>query len=394
MHAGNATEQLLFLKYAWRNGAVDWQYPIDLCAGVYRLPDIQHILDSVPKDSIHNPNAFEVMANQHFSQSSLMLDKYTHCCCPSRRMTVVVTVNKVQETYEVPVYKSPDHTLKALNAYMDRSVIPMYDVVRYCQQNYISAHVGDVFLLESDLITKKEDVLVTVLIAVYNGEKYVQECIDSLVRSQNGMVYNILVVDDGSTDSTPGILSTLQSSVAANYSSWSIKVITLDSNMGLAHALDVGLNACTTPFVARLDVDDIMLPGRLQRQLEYLQANPHIYVVGTQVYWNKESSQTFIMDTLICMKTHPILVHYDMLFRCPLLHPSVMFVRATVIEVGGYSGQTSADGNNGLVENQKYVEDYVLWTKIAAKYVTQLYSSIWFALISFPMPYLSGIHSA
>jgi glycosyltransferase involved in cell wall biosynthesis len=207
---------------------------------------------------------------------------------------------------------------------------------------------------------------VTVLIPAYNAAKFIQTCIQSLLQSDQGCAYSILVVDDGSTDHTPDLLQALQTTTTVY--GVSMQVLTLPKHQGLVSALDAGLRTITTEFIARLDADDICLPNRLNRQLIYLRANPAIHVLGMQaMLWVADEEETVSNSAVItCMKTHPLMGLQAMCFRCPLLHPSVMYRRQSILDAGGYSGNGDVGGEQHWVRS--YVEDYDLWMRVAARH--------------------------
>jgi glycosyltransferase involved in cell wall biosynthesis len=114
---------------------------------------------------------------------------------------------------------------------------------------------------------------ISVLLPVYNVEPYVAEALAS-VQLQTLSDIEIVVVDDGSTDGTLQIVERLASADKR------IKVVRSPRNQGLSAALNFGLTFCTSPLIARMDGDDIALPTRLDKQLQFLEKNPDIALVG------------------------------------------------------------------------------------------------------------------
>ncbi len=108
---------------------------------------------------------------------------------------------------------------------------------------------------------------ISVLMAVYNCDKYLREAIDSILNQTWGD-FEFIIVDDGSTDNSLQILK--------EYSDQRINVITYEENKGVAHARNVGLQHCTSEYVALMDADDIALPDRLKLQYEYLMEHREI----------------------------------------------------------------------------------------------------------------------
>lgn len=118
----------------------------------------------------------------------------------------------------------------------------------------------------------------------------------------------------------------------------------------LVFSLSLGMHLARGEFVARMDSDDLSTPDRLTRQVEFMRVHPEVAVLGT--------AYTFIDAHGVATKTvQPPTQDADirraMPWRNPICHPSVMFRRKAVLEVGGYLG--------GL-----HAEDYDLWLRLAA----------------------------
>ena len=101
----------------------------------------------------------------------------------------------------------------------------------------------------------------TVLMAVYNGERFLRTAVDSILN-QTHSDFRFLVVDDASTDSTPELLRRIRDP--------RLEVFRLDQNVGQTAALNIGLRRAATPYIARMDADDYSAPHRLERQMSLL----------------------------------------------------------------------------------------------------------------------------
>ena len=108
--------------------------------------------------------------------------------------------------------------------------------------------------------------LVTVLMPVYNAAAFLQEALDS-ISAQSLDDFELIVVDDGSTDDSPAIL-------AAHAAREPRLVVVRQPNAGISAALNTGLARARGEFVARMDADDLMHPQRLARQVAFLRAHP------------------------------------------------------------------------------------------------------------------------
>lgn len=118
--------------------------------------------------------------------------------------------------------------------------------------------------------------LVSVLIPVYNVSRYISEAIDSIL-CQSYKNLEIILINDGSTDNTKEICEYYATSDKR------IKVFDNEYEKGIVGALNFGLTKCNGFYIARMDGDDIAYPDRIKRQLEYLNANPDIDLVGFSI---------------------------------------------------------------------------------------------------------------
>lgn len=165
---------------------------------------------------------------------------------------------------------------------------------------------------------------VTVLIPVKNGGETIRRCLDSVLR-QNFSDIQVLVVDDGSTDSTSKVVNSL--------SDPRLRYVSIANSDGLGCVLNYGLSLIDTPFIARMDADDIMVQGRIAEQVAFLKANPKYGIVGGQIIFfvgNKSlPGPDFPCDNDSILKD---------LFqqRFSVCHPAVLVRRDVFDAVGGY----------------------------------------------------------
>ncbi|TDE46047.1 glycosyltransferase family 2 protein [Flavobacterium rhamnosiphilum] len=113
---------------------------------------------------------------------------------------------------------------------------------------------------------------ITVLMPVYNCELYIKEAVDSIL-SQTFDDFEFLIIDDASTDKTVGIIKT--------YNDSRIKLIEKIVNTGYTNSLNYGLTIAHGEYIARMDGDDISLPTRFEKQVNFLDANTEVVVCGT-----------------------------------------------------------------------------------------------------------------
>lgn len=187
---------------------------------------------------------------------------------------------------------------------------------------------------------------VSVLLPVKNGARTLNECLDS-VLSQTLDAFELLVVNDHSSDESLALLQ------ARARQDSRIRILQ-NPGRGLVAALNHGLRKAATALIARMDADDRMHPRRLQTQLEYLQRHPQIAVLGTQARLFPESAvqngfREYMRWQNSCLR--PDEIARDIYVEAPLIHPTVMYRRAVIEELGGYR-----DGS--------FPEDYDLWLRL------------------------------
>jgi glycosyltransferase involved in cell wall biosynthesis len=184
---------------------------------------------------------------------------------------------------------------------------------------------------------------VSVIMSVYNGEKYLQEAVDSILN-QTFTDFEFIIINDGSKDKTKEILE--------SYSDPRIRLFH-QKNIGLTKSLNRGLKHATGEYIARMDADDISMKNRFKKQVDFLNKNSNIGLIGTWASLIDNDGKNFHNWTLP-------LEHNSILDRLSesnsFMHGSVMFRKHCVDVVGGYR------------QEFKYCQDYDLWIRIIEKY--------------------------
>lgn len=184
--------------------------------------------------------------------------------------------------------------------------------------------------------------LVSVLMPVYNGQNYLKEAIDCILN-QSYTNFEFIIVNDGSKDKSGEII--------CSYSDPRIKYHHQE-NKGLGATLNVGLDLCKGKYIARQDQDDISNPDRLKKEVEYLEKNPMVLLVGTRAKIFRDNSDEVEYHT---HPSHPADLKFDLLFDNPFVHSSVMFRKSAIEEVGNYN------------PDRNLYEDYDLWSRLSQK---------------------------
>lgn len=192
---------------------------------------------------------------------------------------------------------------------------------------------------------KSDTPVISVIMSVYNGEKYLTEAIESILN-QTFSNFEFIIVDDGSTDSS---LSIIQAYMEKDDR---IVLISRD-NKGLPYSLNEAISVSKANYIARMDADDISLPERLETQLAVMENNPDIGVCGAWAYFFREiPSRKKIMRH---PEDHASLI-IRLLFSVCFIHPVVM-IRKSVLNQLDYVYN----------EDFRNSQDYELWSRIAEK---------------------------
>lgn len=189
---------------------------------------------------------------------------------------------------------------------------------------------------------------VSVLLPVRNEARHLGAALTSLFR-QSLADWELVVVDDGSTDATGEILAQ-----AARRDS-RVRVVRRPAE-GIVAALNAGLSLCRAPLVARMDGDDICHPRRLEAQVQWMQAHRSVAVLGCAVRHFPRPGLPGGMQAYERWQNALLSdeeIRRDLFVESPFAHPSVVFRKEAVVEAGGY-------------RDSGWAEDYDLWLRLAA----------------------------
>jgi glycosyltransferase involved in cell wall biosynthesis len=170
---------------------------------------------------------------------------------------------------------------------------------------------------------------ISVLLAVYNGERYLRDAIDSIL-AQTLRDFEFIVIDDGSTDRSLAILQ----QYAANDSR--MRIVSRP-NKGLTVTLNEGLALARGEFLARIDDDDLALPQRFELQIGYLREHPDCVLVGSRVLLIDPDGLPIRESAT--EQTHEEIDAAHLNRGWPVVHPAVMMRTAAMRQVGGYREQ-------------------------------------------------------
>jgi len=191
----------------------------------------------------------------------------------------------------------------------------------------------------------------SVLMAVYYKENpnFLDLAIKSIYENQTVKPNEIVLVKDGP----------LTKELDQTIDKWEkklpflFKVISLKKNRGLAYALNRGIKECSYEYIARMDSDDISYPNRFKKQINFLEKNPDIDVLGGWISeFANDDEEDIYADRKVPISTKDVVSFAK--FRCPVNHVTVMYKKSAVLSVQGYDKFIG-------------IEDYYLWAKMFIK---------------------------
>ena len=181
---------------------------------------------------------------------------------------------------------------------------------------------------------------VSVLIPVHDGAPWVRDAVASVLAQTEGDL-ELIVIDDGSTDATPGILERVSDSRLR---------VERQERVGLTRSLNRALALARAPLVARLDAYDLALPERLERQRAFLAAHAEVGLLGTGAREVDEAGRT---AREVRPPADDRAIRRALIRRNPFVHSSVMMRRSVLERVGGYD------------EALPVAQDYDLWMRMS-----------------------------
>jgi glycosyltransferase involved in cell wall biosynthesis len=165
---------------------------------------------------------------------------------------------------------------------------------------------------------------VSVVMSVFNGQAFLVEAIESIL-GQTFRNLEFVIVDDGSTDSTPKILNTFAKQDER------IRILR-HANKGRAESLNVGIGLAKGKYIARMDADDVALPNRLQEQVDFMECHPEVGLLGGAIELIDRGGQVFgtITPPLNDSEIRSAMLRYNP------FHPTVLMRTTVVLDAGGY----------------------------------------------------------
>ena len=184
---------------------------------------------------------------------------------------------------------------------------------------------------------------ISVIMSAYNADKYLGECVES-VLSQTFIDFEFIIVNDYSTDKTSEILNFYSDKDSR------VKIINNVKNIGLTKSLNKAFKESRGEYVARMDADDICILERFQKQVDFLESNKDYVLVGSwMIIINEEGEEIDHWDSEVDNEKIKIkLIRYN-----PLFHPSIMMRSNSLNKVEGYN------------DDWRYAQDYELYFRLS-----------------------------
>ncbi len=182
--------------------------------------------------------------------------------------------------------------------------------------------------------------VISVVLPVYNGEAFLYDAVKSIL-DQSYRNFELIIINDGSTDQSEKVI--------LSFSDPRIKYHKNETNLGLIAVLNHGIKLAQGEFIARMDADDLCLPARFEKQLNYLDQHPDVGVVGSWYYGFPSVPLVEVKGSDNNDRLRTIL-----LFAPCFCHPAVM-IRKSVLTENDLSYSTEA----------KHLEDYDLWIRMS-----------------------------
>lgn len=187
--------------------------------------------------------------------------------------------------------------------------------------------------------------IVSIILPTRNGARFISEAITS-VQNQTYNSWELLVIDDGSTDETKDVvMKYIQHDPRIRY-------IQNETNLGIQKTLNIGLHVSQGMFIARIDDDDRWsMPDKLEKQVVFLQQHPEYVLVGTGIEIVNEQHATLYTHLF---PQSDLAIRKNILSQNCFAHPSVVFNKEVVLKLGGYDETM----------HTRHIEDYELWLRL------------------------------
>ena len=185
--------------------------------------------------------------------------------------------------------------------------------------------------------------LISVVMSVFNGKRYLRQAVDSILN-QTENDFEFIIINDGSSDGSRELLESYRRADSR------VRLVH-QSNRGLIESLNRGCGLARARYIARMDADDVALPDRLRRQIDFMNTNPSVALLGGAAEFI-DSSGKVVATSRPPTKNEQI--QEALIDQSVFIHPTTVFRRDVFIALGGYRRIVHA-------------EDYDLWLRFAER---------------------------
>ncbi len=193
-------------------------------------------------------------------------------------------------------------------------------------------------------MVKDKNPLVSIIVPTYNGEDYLDECLQSII-DQTYQNLEVIIIDDNSHNKF------YVTNIASKFSKLNIKIVTLKSNQGVANAMNIGIKNSNGKFINWLSHDDYFHPMKIQKQLEFIDFEDDSICYCNFITFNNNSNNQRVIKPIHINKQYIDfwLIFNDRLHGCSLLIPTKFF-------------------NTGFDRSLKHTQDYAKWHEFVLKH--------------------------
>jgi mannosyltransferase OCH1-like enzyme len=218
--------------------------------------------------------------------------------------------------------------------YMGHSIVYAYQEWGSTKQNYEIMNT-----IELENIYKEPTTWISVLVSSYNtNHKYVVECLESIKQQNGHFGIELVWINDGSNELSTKLLEKTLDEFKAKMRFIKIVYKKWTTNMGISYSLNKGIEMCSYEIIIKVDSDDISLPDRFIKQIEFMNNNKDCVIVGSNAHYLKEIDNKKVVHG---QTNHKYLLTYEDYKKSPshwfINHPCVCYRKSAVLAVGNYS---------------------------------------------------------
>jgi len=319
------------LTWSWGDGEVDWCYPLSLDGNIFKRSEIVNLIKNV---EFRSPNTLE-SALQIYNQTFRKRKGF----CFKNPVLVNNPCNRVQIDYVGN--RAGDLNIEDLARVWDSGMRIAFESFKGMTANSVHVELDLTFTPREGEVISGGPPKVSVVMPSYNVELYIGHAIESILQ-QTFKNYELIVIDDGSTDGTAEIVRSFNDSRICYFRN--------EINMGISYTRNKGIELSRGEYIAWLDADDIALPRRLELQVAFLDQHSNFGLCCA-------NAQTIDCKGNLCSdpwwKDEGLPLEWELMWGNPIAQSSVTIRRSLL-----------NDATNRYRKEKAVSEDYDLWTRL------------------------------